>query len=140
LSNEEFDPAYFFDMLILEACPLRQGIVTVKTEIIFSYSKDKDEMFPPLQLEMPGKRTKPNGLDTVNYFVSKPFCIIVFFVIPIMFIGSKVISLCGRFKSFLHNTSCWTTSTSKDGNEPLADKFFTPMVFAFNFKESGIDG
>jgi hypothetical protein len=129
LSNEEFDPAYFFDMLILEACPLRQGIVTVKTEIIFSYSKDKDEMFPPLQLEMPGKRTKPNGLDTVNYFVSD-FCqplIPDSLKLNAKTIGVKNLSASGSLPSFDVEVVQQEVLWRKLLNRPQRDITFDPM-------------
>ncbi|VDI35901.1 peroxisomal ATPase PEX6-like [Mytilus galloprovincialis] len=129
LTEAKFDPAYFFDMIILEACPLRQGIITVNTEIIFSYSKEKDEIFEPIHLEMPGKRPKSNGLDTTNYFVSD-FCqplIPDSLKLNAKTIGVQKLSASGSLPSFDVEVVQQEVLWRKLLNTPQRDITFDPM-------------
>lgn len=125
----KFDPAFYFDMLVLESCPLRQGTISIKTEIIFSYSKDKDEIFETLKLELPGKKSKLNGIDTSNYFMSD-FCqpsIPDSLKLNAKTIGVQKLSSSGSLPSFDVEVVQQEVLWRKLLNRPQIDITFDPM-------------
>ncbi|XP_069117699.1 peroxisomal ATPase PEX6-like [Argopecten irradians] len=72
LSDTEFDPSFYFDMQVLECCPLRVGRITVNTEIILSYiDQDVNRKDAEFQLDSP---TKAMASKSVDQYLISDFC------------------------------------------------------------------
>ncbi|XP_061172817.1 peroxisomal ATPase PEX6-like isoform X1 [Saccostrea echinata] len=69
--DDKFSPAMYYHMHILECCPLRQGILSVDTELVLSYIGDKEPASPDSDfvLQSPTKAVK-----TLEHFLMSDFC------------------------------------------------------------------
>ncbi|XP_048737243.1 peroxisomal ATPase PEX6-like isoform X2 [Ostrea edulis] len=69
--DDKFNPMMYYHMHVLECCPLRQGILSVDTELVLSYIGDEEPTSPgpDFVLQSPSKAVK-----TLEHFLMSDFC------------------------------------------------------------------
>nr|XP_022334212.1 peroxisome assembly factor 2-like isoform X2 [Crassostrea virginica] len=69
--DARFKPAMYYHMHVLECCPLRQGLMSVNTELVLSYIGEEEPVSPEpdFVLQSPTKAVK-----TLDHFLMSDFC------------------------------------------------------------------